>query len=68
MTVHEVITKYPFVKEIFIKHGFEGITNPIQFNTVARKITVEKACKMKDVDIDVFLGDLNSAVSDNSDR
>jgi len=62
MTVHEVITIYPFLKDVFVLHGFKGITDPIQFNTIARKITIEKACRMKDVDAGDFLDELNKSI------
>ena len=65
MTVYKVVSQYPHLKDIFIESGFKSITDPIKFNTVAKVITIENACKMKNVDLSLFLIKLNNAVADS---
>ncbi len=65
MYVYNVITEYPFVKEIFVENGFKGITDPIQFKTIAKRVTIETACKMKKVDLQTFIDRLNLSIKNN---
>ncbi|WP_164885330.1 PAS domain-containing protein [Geovibrio thiophilus] len=68
MTVYKVVSEYPHLKEIFIESGFKSITDPIKFNTVAKVISLENACRMKDVDPAAFLEKLNNAVGGGYDK
>lgn len=51
-SVHDICSKYPEAKEILVSLGFKEITNPILFNTAARKMTIPKACKMKNLNLE----------------
>ncbi|MGE4319545.1 MAG: DUF1858 domain-containing protein [Deferribacterales bacterium] len=42
-----------------VEFGFKSITDPIKFSTVAKIMTIEAACKMKNVDMEAFLKALN---------
>lgn len=68
MTVHKVVSQYPHLKDIFIESGFKSITDPIKFSTVAKVISLENACRMKDVDPAAFLEKLNNAVGGGYDK
>ncbi|MCD8491665.1 MAG: DUF1858 domain-containing protein [Geovibrio sp.] len=68
MTVHKVVSEYPHLKDIFIESGFKSITDPIKFSTVAKVISLENACRMKEVDPEAFLEKLNNAVGGGYDK
>lgn len=59
MSVYEVVSNHPETKEIFISNGFSKITDPVKLKTVARFVTLEAACIMKNVDADEFVASLN---------
>lgn len=59
MTVHETVKASPQLKDVFVEFGFKSITDPIKFSTVAKIMTIEAACKMKNVDMEAFLKALN---------
>lgn len=62
MKVYDVVTNYPESVNIFLAHGFSLITNPVKLKTVARFVTLETACTMKHVNVELFVRELNSAV------
>lgn len=51
-TVHEICSKYPEAKDVLVSLGFREITNPILFNTAARRMTIPKACAMRNINLD----------------
>ncbi|PTY39344.1 DUF438 domain-containing protein [Brachyspira hampsonii] len=51
-TIYNLCTKYPQIKEILFDLGFDKIKNPIMFNTVSKVMTLDKAIKMKSIDIE----------------
>lgn len=61
--VADVITDNPELESVFVDFGFKNILNPVMRRTVAKKMTIEMGCRMKDVDIDKFLDALNAAVT-----
>jgi len=50
-SVYELCREYPEIRDILYDLGFEPIKNDIAFNTVARAITLEKASKIKNIDL-----------------
>lgn len=61
MIIFDVVTCFKSTKQVFIKNGFKKITDPLKLNTIAKVVNIEAVCKMKDVDLEVFLGELNEA-------
>ena len=49
--VYELCKEYPEIKNILSDLGFEAIKNPIMFNTVAKITTIDKASKMKNLNM-----------------
>lgn len=60
-SVHEICSKYPEAKEILVSLGFKEITNPILFNTAARKMTIPKACKLKSLNLEEVKSEFSKA-------
>ncbi|MCC6581725.1 MAG: DUF1858 domain-containing protein [Phycisphaeraceae bacterium] len=61
--VAAVIHWHPQTEAVFVRHGFEQIRNPILRRTVARQVTLAQVCRMKGVNLDLLLADLNEAAS-----
>ena len=49
--VYELCKEYPEIKDILSDLGLEAIKNPIMFNTVAKITTIDKASKMKNLNM-----------------
>ena len=49
--VYELCKEYPEIKDILSDLGLEAIKNPIMFNTVAKITTIDKASKIKNIDM-----------------
>lgn len=49
--IYELCKEYPEIKNILSDLGFEAIKNPIMFNTVAKITTIDKASKMKNINM-----------------
>ena len=62
MKVAEVFGSYPTTHAIFKKFGFGALTNPILRNTFGRITSIEKGCKLHNVNLDRFLLALNDAL------
>ncbi len=56
--VFDIVDKNPKALEYFLKKGFVDLKNPLMRNTIARVITIEKACKIHKLDADKFLKEL----------
>lgn len=50
-SVYELCNEYEEIRDILSDLGFEAIKNPITFNTIAKLTTIEKAAKMKNIDM-----------------
>jgi len=59
--VGQVLEQTPELLNVFVEHGFATLTNPQFRRTIARLVTIEKACRRLGVDQDSFLAALNSA-------
>lgn len=60
-TVAAVLDCYPALLATFVEAGFDMLANARMRNTLARVVTVEKACRHKGVDLDALLERLNRA-------
>ena len=49
--IYELCKEYPEIKNILSDLGFEAINNPIMFNTMAKLTTIDKASKIKNIDM-----------------
>ena len=49
--IYELCKEYPEIKDILSDLGLEAIKNPIMFNTVAKITTIDKASKMKNLNM-----------------
>jgi len=56
--VADVLSRYPQSLEIFLRHGFGPLANPVLRKTMARVVTVEQACRREGVDLAELLGEL----------
>ncbi|HKI32871.1 MAG TPA: DUF1858 domain-containing protein [Gemmataceae bacterium] len=59
--VGEVLDRYPELLNTFVTFGFTPLTNPLLRKTVARLVTIERACRAQQVDVDELLTALNIA-------
>jgi uncharacterized protein involved in response to NO len=57
-TVGEVLDHYPRSLEIFVRHGFTPLRNPVLRNTLARVITIEQACRRENLNLTNLLHEL----------
>jgi len=57
--VSTVLDRHPELLEVFVQFGFTTLTNPQFRSTIARVVTIEKACQRMGVDLSVFLTALN---------
>jgi uncharacterized protein involved in response to NO len=58
--VGDVLSHYPQSLDVFLKHGFAPLSNPVLRRTMARVVTVEQACRREGVDLDSLLTELRS--------
>ena len=49
--IYELCKEYPEIKGILSDLGFEAINNPVIFNTMAKLTTIDKASKMKNLNM-----------------
>lgn len=49
--IYELCKEYPEIKNILSDLGFEAINNPVMFNIMAKLTTIDKASKIKNIDI-----------------
>jgi len=60
--VGDVLARYPQSLEIFVRHGFTPLRNPVLRKTMARVITIEQACRREGVDLTGLLDELEQMV------
>lgn len=61
--VAAVLARWPDTIEVFARHGFGLLRNPVARNTLARTVNLAQACAMKGVDLQLLLADLRDATS-----
>jgi len=59
MTVADVLEQYPDIVTVFLQYGFSNITNPVMRRTVAKVMTLQAGCEMRNVNCEVFVRALN---------
>src|SRR5262249_42275335 len=57
--VADVLARYPRLIDTFVAFGFKPLTNPILRRTLARGVTIRRACRLTDVDEAGFIDVLN---------
>jgi hypothetical protein len=65
--VAEVVAAYPETIPVFLEFGFTMITNPLMRQTVARSVSLEQVCRLRQVDQVALLGALQAAVKTRSE-
>ncbi|HVX61781.1 MAG TPA: DUF1858 domain-containing protein, partial [Pirellulales bacterium] len=58
-TVAAVLERYPALLETFLRHGFTTLANPQFRRSIARVVTIARACSRMDVDCRLFVEALN---------
>lgn len=53
--IYELCKEYPEIKDILVDLGLDAIKNPVMFNTVAKVMTIEKASKTKNIDMEKII-------------
>lgn len=56
--VGDVLANYPQSLQIFLRHGFSPLANPVLRKTMTRVVTVEQACRREGVDLAELLTEL----------
>lgn len=54
-TVYELTGEYPEIINILKSLGFENITNPALLKTAGKVMTIPKAAKIKNIDLNTIL-------------
>lgn len=63
--VADVLAHYPQSLQIFLRHGFGPLANPVLRKTMARVVTIEQACRREGVELTELLAELrNVEISD----
>ena len=58
-TVAAVLDRHPQLLDAFLEHGFSMLANPQLRRTIARVVTIERACRRMGVDCQRFVETLN---------
>jgi hypothetical protein len=66
--VGDILNQYPALLPTFLAFGFQPLANPLFRRTVARHVTVERACRILNVDRDELLGSLNAQLHPENQR
>lgn len=56
--IGDVLAHYPPSLNIFLRHGFSPLSNPVLRRTMARVVTIEQACRREGVNLEELLGEL----------
>jgi hypothetical protein len=64
--VGDVLAHYPQSLEVFLRHGFTPLRNPVLRKTMARAITIEQACRRENVDMTDLISELKMMRGDTS--
>jgi uncharacterized protein involved in response to NO len=63
-----IIDRFPELLQVFVGFGFQPLTNPLLRRTLARGITIEKACRFMGQDCQKLLEALNAQRHESIDR
>jgi hypothetical protein len=61
--VADVLERYPQTLDVFLRHGFAPLANPVLRRTMARVVTLEQACRREGADLDTLLADLRKVIT-----
>jgi hypothetical protein len=64
--VGAVLDRHPQLLDVFTAHGFTMLTDPALRNTIARVVTIDRACRRMGVDPDDLLKDLNERLGESA--
>ena len=53
-SVHDILTKYPDIKQMMVKSGFAELETPGILQTAGRFMTIPKGAKMKNIDLELI--------------
>ncbi len=62
-SLYEITNRYPETTDLFISIGFENMSDEKQRETVGKMITLETALKMKKINLEVFIENLEDAIN-----
>lgn len=62
--VGDLVQRHPETLPVLKRFGFTEIDNPVMRATVAKYVTLEMACKKKDVNIDKLMDALSRAIQE----
>jgi hypothetical protein len=60
--VADVLEWFPQTEDVFLRHSFTALQNPILRRTLARQVTVAQAAALRGVNLTALLNDLNTSV------
>ena len=63
--VADVLAHYPQSLQIFLRHGFRPLSNPVLRRTMARVVTIEQACRREGVNLAELLTELRQIAISN---
>lgn len=66
--VAEILTRYPHTLEVFLRHGFAPLANPVLRRTMARVVTIEQASRREGVELETLLSDLRNSIDEGEPR
>ncbi len=61
--VAEVLEHHPQTLDVFLRHGFTPLSNPVLRRTMARVVTLEQACRREGVDPEALMSDLQQIIN-----
>ncbi len=64
--VADVLERYPQTLDVFLRHGFVLLRNPVLRRTMARAVTLEQACRREGVDLQKLLAEVRAAIEAGS--
>lgn len=60
-----VVERWPQTLDVFVKHGFGLLKNPVFRKTLARNVTLQQACEFQKVDLLKLIDDLQAVTRDD---
>ena len=60
-----VLERWPHTLDIFVRHGFGLLKNPVFRKTLARNVTLQQACEFQKVDLLKVIDELHAATRDD---
>jgi len=61
--VAEILQRYPQTLEVFLRHGFRPLQNPVLRRTMARVVTLEQACRREGIAYEALVADLQQVIT-----